>query len=74
MGSKHRKKKAKLHLRKILVTMIIIAIGTYISYAIFNLIKEPTDIVMVEEGKLYEEESAIGYIIRDETIVSRREL
>ena len=33
------------------------------------LIKEPTDIFTIEEGKVYLEETDIGYIIRDETVV-----
>ena len=33
------------------------------------LIKEPTDVFTIEEGKVYLEETDIGYIIRDETVV-----
>lgn len=38
-------------------------------YTIYLLIKEPTNIVTVEEGKLYQEETDIGYVIRDEKVV-----
>ena len=41
----------------------------YFAYVIYLLVKQPTDIFTVEEGKLYSEESDIGYIIRDEVVV-----
>ena len=41
----------------------------YIIYMIYLLVKQPTNIFMVEEGKLYQEETNIGYVIRSEKIV-----
>ena len=46
--------------------MVII---TYVFYTIYLLIKQPTNIFTVEEGKLYQEETAIGYVIRNEKVV-----
>lgn len=49
---------------------ILIVIATiYIIYAIINLISTPTDVFVIEYGKVSSEESAIGYIIREETVV-----
>ena len=45
--------------------MIII----YLVYAVYLLVKQPTDKVTVENGTLYLEETDIGYIIRDEQVV-----
>ncbi|MCF0124729.1 MAG: hypothetical protein HUJ68_03055 [Clostridia bacterium] len=53
----------------IILLIILLAIVIYIIYAIFLLIEQPTNIVTVEEGKLYQEETTIGYIIRDEVVV-----
>lgn len=65
-----KKKKQGLNLIKVsTVTLIITLILGYSCWAIITLIKHPTDTFMVEEGKLSLEESGIGYIIRDETIV-----
>lgn len=54
---------------KILISVISLIIVIYIFYTIYLLIKEPTDTFTVEEGTLYLEETAVGYIIRDETVI-----
>ena len=41
----------------------------YLTYAVYLLVKQPTDKVTVENGTLYLEETDIGYIIRDEQVV-----
>ena len=50
----------------LIVSLIIII---YVIYIIFLLVKQPTDTFTVEEGKLYLEETNIGYIIRDEQVI-----
>ena len=47
------------------VSLIIIG---YLAYTIYLLIKEPTNVFTVEEGKLYQEETDIGYVIRNEKV------
>ena len=37
--------------------------------AVYLIIKTPSDTIIIENGTLTSEESSIGYIIRDETIV-----
>lgn len=63
------KTRKKLETKKIFMTILLIATIIYIIYAIYLTIKIPTDTIRVESGVLTAEESAIGYIIRDETIV-----
>ena len=58
----------KKHKRKILM-LTLLCIVIYIIYAVIQLIKDPTDTVYVEMGQIQEEEIAVGYIIRDETVV-----
>ena len=41
----------------------------YLFYAVYLLIKQPTDKVTVEHGTLYLEETNIGYVIRSEIVV-----
>lgn len=47
----------------------MVAILIYVFYTIYLLIKQPTTIFTVEEGKLYQEETNIGYVIRNEKVV-----
>ena len=54
---------------KYILFTILIVLTIYFLYVIYLLIKQPTDVFTVEEGKLYLEESDTGYIIRDEVVV-----
>ena len=62
-------KKSKKINKKIIVLLVLIAIIIYSVVIIYNLIKNPTDTFLVENGEIFSEESTTGYIIRDETIV-----
>ena len=55
--------------KRIVIYVILVAIVFYIIYTIYLLIKQPTNIFTVEEGKLYQEETNIGYVIRNEKVV-----
>ena len=53
-------------------TIIIIAILIVIIYAVISvirLLKNPTSTFLVEKGQIYQEETATGYIIRDEQVI-----
>ena len=55
--------------KKIALYTALLVIIVYVLYIIYLLIKEPTNIFTVEEGKLYQEETDVGYVIRKETVV-----
>ncbi len=55
--------------KKIMVNTVLVIILFYIIYTIYLLIKQPTSNFTVEEGKLYQEEIDIGYVIRNEKVV-----
>lgn len=59
----------KLNRKKIIIYIILLLILIYIFYTIYLLIMQPTNIFTVEEGKLYQEETDIGYVIRSEKVV-----
>ena len=65
--------KAKTNLssqkKKIVIYIVFIIILLYIAYAIYLLVKQPTNVFTIEEGKLYQEEIDIGYVIRSEKVV-----
>lgn len=64
------KKVQKINMKKVRIAYVIgLIILIYFVYAIIQLIKQPTDVFVIENGSLSEEESAIGYVIRKETVV-----
>lgn len=68
--NKYKKEKIINNKKKIAVIVVVLFILiAYIIYSIINLIIQPTDVVMIENGKVSFEEDAVGYIIRDETVV-----
>lgn len=60
-----KKNKKKVVITYCISTIILI----YFVYCIIQLIKQPTDVIAIENGNLSEEESAIGYVIREETVL-----
>ncbi len=62
------KKVNKNNIAKMLIPIICIGAFIYIIYKIIKLIIIPTDMFVIENGTIYNEESAVGYVIRDEKI------
>lgn len=70
--SEKSKKGNKLNRKKLgqVVSLLIIAIiAVCIFYSIIKLLIEPSDVFVIENGKIYQEETNIGYVIRDEKLV-----
>ena len=64
------KNKKRINRAKVItVFILIIAVIIYISASVYNLIINPTDTVVVKEGRISSEETVIGYIIREETVI-----
>jgi len=61
------KKKTKI------VIIISCIIFIYCIYLFVKLLANPTDTFIVEQGKIYKEETQEGYIIRDEQIIQNGE-
>lgn len=59
------KKKTKTKIAIILACLFLV----YCIYLLIKLYNNPTETFIVEQGKIYKEESQIGYIIRDEQVV-----
>ncbi len=63
------RKKGKSDSKKIIIYIAFFLILIYLIYAVYLLVKQPTDKVTVENGTLYLQETNIGYVIRDELVV-----
>ena len=55
--------------RKKIFILILLAIIIYVIYMVVQLVKRPTDTVYIEMGKIQKKETAVGYVIREETIL-----
>lgn len=55
--------------KKIAIYIILLLVILYVLYTIYLLVRQPTTIFTVENGKLYFEETDLGYVIRDEKVV-----
>lgn len=64
----NKQKTKKVNYKKMIIATISLIFIGYLGYTIYLLIKEPTNIFTVEEGKLYQEETDIGYVIRNEKV------
>lgn len=71
--SRRGKKLNKKKVGQALFLLIIVIVVICILYSIIHLLIEPSDVFVIENGKIYEEETNIGYVIRDEKIVSNNE-
>lgn len=69
MKNKEEINKKEINKKKIVVYIAIFLIMVYLLYAVYLLVKQPTDKVAVDKGTLYLEETDIGYIIRNEQVV-----
>ena len=58
----------KRHKKKFIM-LVLLCIMAYIIYLVVNLFRNPTDTVYIEMGQIQEEETGIGYIVRDETVL-----
>lgn len=68
-GKKVNKKKIGHSISVLFISIIAICI----LYSIIQLLVEPSNVFVIENGKIYEEEVTTGYIIREEQIVSSNE-
>ncbi len=59
----------KKKIKKIIIIIAAMLICIYLIYTIYLLMKEPTNIFTVENGRVSQEETIVGYIIRDEQVV-----
>ena len=64
------KKKIK-EIKNIIILALIVSLFIYAIYSIFVLIDSPTDVFLLTKGEVSQEESTLGYIIRDETIINQ---
>lgn len=73
MEKKNRKikKKSKLNtaIGIVIIILIITAIALYIGNSMYDWLKQPTNVFLIENGEVIQEENTTGYVIRDETVV-----
>ena len=71
--TKVKEKSVKINKKKIVLVFLVIIV-IYSIFILGKLLTNPIKTFMVENGKLYMEESGEGYIIREETVVEGENL
>jgi hypothetical protein len=70
MNKREEKKTRKNQIKFSFIKFIgLVLVCIYIGYTFTNLVKQPTETFMIEEGALSLEESVMGYVIRNEKII-----
>ena len=64
-----KKKKSDINYKLLIVVLCACAFVIYLIISIYGLFRKPTDVFVVEEGTLSQEEMADAYIIRNETVL-----
>ena len=61
--------KIKQHITQVVTLSVIIFAVIFCAYKIIKLAIKPTDSFLIEQGKVEQAESVIGYVIRDEKVI-----
>lgn len=74
-SKKHTEKseKTRINRKKIIISVILIIATLYILYAVILLNQNETDTIFVEQGTIRQEETVLGYIIRNEKVIKNEE-
>lgn len=70
---KEKKTKSRLNRKRILITSIIVISIICIIYAVILLNKGAESTIYVEQGTIHQEETVVGYIIRNEKVIKNEE-
>lgn len=64
-----KKTKIKQHITEVFLLSLIVFTVVFFIYQIILLAMEPTDSFLIEQGEISQEESLIGYVIRNEEVI-----
>ena len=69
MANRNQRKLDKIKIIKLILLLAMIAIVIHIIYSVIKLVIVPTDVFLVKNDEICQEESCTGYIIREEVVV-----
>lgn len=70
---KEKNTKAKLNRKRLVIAIIVVLAAIYILYAVILLTKNESGTIFVEQGTIHQEETVVGYIIRNEQVIKNEE-
>ena len=70
---KEKNTKAKINRKKIMIAVVFAIAVIYILYAVILLNKNESGTIFVEQGTILQEETVVGYIIRNEQVIRNEE-
>ena len=69
MSEKDKKQNTRKKIPIIIMIVLLVLIFLCFLYSFIGLVLDPSNVFVIEKGKIYEEENALGYIIRDEKVL-----
>lgn len=69
MSEKDKKQNTRKKIPIIIMIVLLVLIFLCFLYSFIELFLDPSNVFVIEKGKIYEEENALGYIIRDEKVL-----
>lgn len=70
---KEKNTKSKINRKRLIIALIVMIAAIYILYAVILLNKGESDVIFVEQGAILQEETVVGYIIRNEQVIQNEE-
>lgn len=70
---KEKKRKIKINYKRIIMAIVLIIAVIYILYAMILLNKNESGSIFIEQGTILQEETVVGYIIRNEQVIRNEE-
>lgn len=70
---KEKNTKAKINRKRLMIAVVLVVAVIYILYAVILLNKNESGTIFVEQGTILQEETVVGYIIRNEQVIRNEE-
>ena len=66
---KNKRNSRKIKKNKLLIIAALFLFVFYVLFKVISLISNPAKTFVVEQGKIAQEETAVGYVIREEEVI-----
>lgn len=69
MSETNKRQEARKKIPIIIMIVLLVLIFACFLYSFIGLVLDPSNVFVIEEGKIYQEENALAYVVRDEKVL-----